>query len=264
MKNLMMNEWQKIKLPFCVTMLLSIIAVSATTLIVYKSYALEAQLEVYEVGFTIFNLFYPILAVIPTAWLMYFERKTNFMQYMLPRVKLRNYLLSKGLVSMLTGFGIVFTMSLVSVVIAVFFVPPVIQTSFAFNTATGEPIEIKDTRLFGEVFVNQPFLYGFVLSVWKGLIGSLMALFGFILSLYSRNLFVILSGPFIYMILDNFFWGFLELYALSLVTAFEPSTVFIETLSWHSFVVSPALMLFVMISYGLYSHVVVKKTIYEL
>lgn len=263
MQNLLKNEWNKIKLPFSITFLLSVVGVCVVTSIAYKSYALEAQLEVYEVGFTIFNLFSPLLAVVPTAWLMYFERKTNFVNYTLPRVKQRTYILTKAIVSMLTGFLIVFSISIASVIIAIYVVPPVIQTSFAYNSSTGEPILIQDLRLFGEVFVNQPFLYGFVLSVWKGLIASLMALFGFILSLYSRNLFVILTGPFIYMILDNFIWSVFGLERYRFITAFEPSLVFVESFSWYSLVIGPAVLMVVIVCYGLYMQFVAEKHVFE-
>lgn len=264
MQNLLKNEWNKIKLPFSITFLLSVIAVCVVTSIAYKSYALEAQLEVYEVGFPIFNLIFPLLAVVPTAWLMYFERKTNFVIYTLPRVKQRTYILTKSIVSMLTGFLIVFGISIASVIIAIYVVPPVIQTSFSFNSSTGEPILIQDKRLFGEVFVYQPFLYGFVLSVWKGLIASLMALFGFVLSLYSRNLFVILAGPFMYMILDNFVWNLIGPRKYNLVTAFEPSSISVDYLTWVHFVLPPIQLGIVITSYVLYMHFKLKKSVYEL
>lgn len=265
MKNLMINEWQKIKLPFCVTMLLSVIAVSATTLIVYKSHALEAQLEVYEVGFTIFNLFYPILAVIPTAWLMYFERKTFFIKYTLPRVKQRTYILTKGIMSMMSGFLVVFGISIASVIVALYIVVPITPWLSLVNPVTGELMSrFPNYRIFGEVFVNQPFLYGFVLSVWKGLIGAVTALFGFVLSLYSRNLFVILAGPFMYMILDNYIWGLIGPMKYNLVTAFEPSSISVDYLTWIHFVLPPIQLCFVIISYVLYMHFKVKKSVYEL
>jgi len=265
MKNLLINEWHKIKLPFCVTLLLSIIAVSVTTLNVYKSYALEAQLEVYEVGFTIFNLFYPILAVIPTAWLMYFERKTNFMKYTLPRVKQHTYILAKGIMSILTGFFIIFGISFVSVIVALYIVPPITQQLSLVNPLTGELMNsFPEVRIFGEVFVNQPFLYGLIFSVWKGFIGAVIALFGFVLSLYSRNLFVILAGPFMYMILDNFVWNLIGPMKYNLVTAFEPSSISVDYLTWVHFVLPPIQLGIIITSYVLYMHFKLKKSVYEL
>ena len=49
--------------------------------------------------------------------------------------------------------------------------------------------------------------------------------FGFILALYCKNIFVILTGPFMYSILENFVLAILRLERLRLVVAFDPTTV---------------------------------------
>jgi len=265
MKNLLINEWQKIKVPFYLTLIVSVIAVSLTTMLVHKSYALEKQLEVYEVGFTIFNVFYPIIAVLPTAWLMYFERKTNFIRYTLPRVKQNTYILVKGIMSILTGFISIFGISFVSVLIALYVVPPITPHLSIVNPLTGELMSsYPDVVIFGEVFVNQPFLYGLILSVWKGFLGAVTAFFGFILSLYSRNLFVIMAGPFIYMILDNFIWNLIEPMNYSLATAFEPSSINRDYLSSAHFMLPPVQLGLVITGYWIYMHIKLKKSVYEL
>ena len=48
--------------------------------------------------------------------------------------------------------------------------------------------------------------------------------FGFILALYCKNIFVILTGPFMYSILENFVLAILCLERLRLVVAFDPTT----------------------------------------
>lgn len=265
MKNLLLNEWMKIRIPSCLTLIISVIAVSLTTLIVYKSYALEEQLEVYEVGFAVFNVFYPILAVLPTAWVMYFERKTNFIKYTVPRVKKQTYLFTKGMMSVLTGFVCIFSISIVSVTIALYVVPPITSNLFLVNPLTGELMSrFPGARIFGEVFVDQPFLYGLILSIWKGFIGAVTALFGFTLSLYSRNLFVILAGPFIYMILDNFVWNFIGPMKYSLTTAFEPSSIGVDYLTLCHFVLPPIQLGLIVTGYWIYMHIKLKKSVYEL
>ncbi|WP_339216558.1 hypothetical protein [Solibacillus sp. FSL W8-0372] len=263
MQNLLKNEWYKIKLPFSITFLFSILIVCITTLITYKTYQVEQQLEVYELGFQYFGLFYALVAVVPTAWLMYFERKTHFIKYTLPRVKQRTYILLKVLVSMTTGFIIVFGISITSLIVALYVVPPVPPIISSFDSLTGEPISVREMRIFGEMFVKHPFLYGFISSIWKGIIGSLVALFGFVLSLYSQNLFVILTGPFLYTILENYCLSVFGLEEYRLITAFEPSSIWVKDLSWLSFVVGPILLIIVIFCYGLYMQFVAKKSVYE-
>ncbi|MFJ7730803.1 hypothetical protein ACIQXF_02795 [Lysinibacillus sp. NPDC097231] len=265
MKRLIMNEWRKVSGAVYVTAATAMITATICTLIIYKNYALEAQLEVYEVGFEIFNLIFPLLVVIPTGWLMYFERKNGFIKYTLPRVNKKQYLLSKLLVSAGIGFLIVFCVSIISVLVALYIVPPITVQLTMVNPETGKLMgRIVQERIFGEQFVEHPFMYGLVLSLWKGIIGGLVAMLGFVLSLYSKNLFVILTGPFVYLLLENYCWSVFGLEKYRLVTAFEPSLTIREAISWASFVTGPILLLLVIFGYLLYKRKMVNASIYEL
>ncbi|MGE7921507.1 hypothetical protein ACQKM9_21630 [Viridibacillus sp. NPDC093762] len=264
MQQLIMNEWRKVSIAVYVTIAFATIAVTICTLLIYKNYALEAQLEVYEVGFEIVNLIFPLLAVIPTGWLMYFERKNGFIKYTLPRVNKKLYLTSKWLVSVGSGFLVVFCVSIISVLVALYVVPPITVQLTLIHPETGELMgRIVQTRIFGEQFVEQPFMYGLVLSLWKGIIGGLIATLGFVFSLYSKNLFVILTGPFVYLLLENFCWSVFGLEKYRLVTAFEPSSVRSESISWASFVTGPVLLLLVILGYIVYKRKMVNVRIYE-
>jgi hypothetical protein len=123
---------------------------------------------------------------------------------------------------------------------------------------------IVQSRIFGEQFVEHPFMYGLGLSLWKGIIGGLVATLGFVFSLFSKNLFVILTGPLVYLLLENFCWSVFGLEKYRLVTAFEPSTVTSEAISLASFVTGPALLLLVILGYIVYKRKIVNARIYEL
>ncbi|SDM16001.1 hypothetical protein [Bacillus sp. OK048] len=264
MKNLLKNEWQKVKFPFWLVFLLSIITVSMTTFTTYKTYQIEQQLQVYEVGFEYFILFYALVCVIPTAWLMYFERKTYYVKYILPRAKQRTYILVKAFMSMVIGFVMIFGISLISLIIALYIVPEVPERISSFDLHTGAPISVREMRIFGDMFVEHPFYYGFISSVWKGFIGSLIGLFGFVLSVFSRNLFVILTGPFLYTIIENYSLSAFGLEEFRLVTSFEPSTIYIKDFTWASALAGPALLVVVVFVYVLYLRMIKKKSTFEL
>ena len=80
----------------------------------------RAGLPIYMKGFEYFILLYALVCVIPTAWLMYFERKTYFIKYTLPRVKQRTYILTKAIMSMLVGSMMIFGISIVSLIIELY------------------------------------------------------------------------------------------------------------------------------------------------
>lgn len=85
-------------------------------------------------------------------------------------------------------------------------------------------------------------MYAFLISLWRGFVGVLVMSLGFVLSLYVDNIFVILTGPFIYGILENFILSILSVPEYRLVTAFDPTVVVSERISALSFVVGPGLV----------------------
>ena len=73
---------------------------------------------------------------------------------------------------------------------------------------TNEPILIQDRHILGNLFVNQPLMYSFLISIWRSLIAIIIATMGFVLSFYIDNIFIILTGPF-------YLYYFRELYIVS-------------------------------------------------
>ena len=78
----------------------------------------------------------------------------------------------------------------------------------------------------------------FLLSVWKSFLGVLTMTFGFVLAMYSANIFVVLTAPFVYMILDNFFWSILRT-ANAFVMSFEPATMIPSYVTLKTFLWGP-------------------------
>lgn len=100
-------------------------------------------------------------------------------------------------------------------------------------------------HIFEGAFAQTPLLYAGVLSCWRGLLGIIMMTFGFVLAMYCKNIFVILTGPFMYSILENFILSILRLEKFRLVTAFDPTSVDSRAVSVLSFAAGPVLLLFV-------------------
>ena len=66
--------------------------------------------------------------------------------------------------------------------------------------------------------------------------------FGFVLALYCKNIFVILTGPFVYSVLENFVLAILRLERLRLVVAFDPAAVDPKVVSISSFLFGPIVL----------------------
>ncbi|MDE5780082.1 MAG: hypothetical protein K2I03_01175 [Lachnospiraceae bacterium] len=234
MLHLIKVEWKKVCVPVvAVTILISAVAciLSCT---MYRNYAVQYDLEAWEIGTEFFSFVFPLFVVLPLCWNIFYERKNNFMLYVLPRVSEKKYLTAKWLVYAASSFFILFIPYMVSAIAALYVNPP-------FDTMNTAPFE----HVFIDGFTKTPLLYAFLLSCWKGLIGILTMSLGFVIALYVKNIFVVLTGAFIYAILENFILAVLRLEQYRLVTAFEPSTISVDAVSLPSFIVGPLLLIIV-------------------
>ena len=156
-----------------------------------------------------FSLLYPLLVVIPLCWNLYYERKNNFLLYVMPRVNIQKYLTAKWIAYALGTLCIIVVPYVLSAVSALYIKPPVVP--FTLN---------KFYHIFQTVFIENPLLYAVAISCWRGLVSILVMTFGFVLALYCKNIFVILTGPFMYSILENFVLSILRLESYRLVVSF--------------------------------------------
>lgn len=240
MKKLLLLEWKKLKKPILITHIVSIVLMIILTCTLYKYHILEYDIEAWELANEYFSFIFPLLVVLPTCWLFYYERKNSFVMYTLPRVSKRNYLFAKWLIIAGNGFMLIFLTMIIGVIVALYIKPEITPVLTAVDPDTGKLIsQVQKTHFMAELFTEKPLLYGCLFSIWRGLLGSLMATMGFVLSLFSRNIFIILSGPFIYYILENYVLSILQVPQFRLVTAFEPRTLDFTELSPFSILVGP-------------------------
>lgn len=240
MFRLIKNEWGKIK--FTVLGTIGILSIAACILssTLYKSYALLYDLEAWEIGTELIGFLFPLFVVIPICWNMYYERKNNFLLYTMPRINKRKYLTAKWLTSAISAFFILFVPYVLSAVFALYVKSPI--DPYASVTPFN--------HIFLDMFTQTPLLYAFLLACWKGFIGIFIMSLGFVLSLYVDNIFIILTGPFIYSILENFILSIMGLELYRLVTAFEPTVV--SGITAGSFIIGLLLISMVIVTIWLY------------
>lgn len=234
MLNLIKNECKKVFLPVLLTAAALAGIMCMLTEKLYSSYTLHYDLEAWEVGTGGFSLFYPLFAVIPLCWNLYYERKNNFLLYIAPRVPVKKYLAAKWTAYALGAFCITAVPYLLAAVYALYIKAPVVP-----------PETNTFSHVFQTTFAERPLLYAVILSCWRGGIGILAMTFGFILAMYCKNIFVILTGPFIYSILENFVMSILSLEEYRLVVAFDPTCISSHAVTALSFFAGPVLLLLV-------------------
>lgn len=263
LKNLLLLEWNKVKVPVTTFLLFCTVLSVYLCSTVYKNYVLEEQLEVWEVGTTIFTLLFPLIAVIPTGWLLYFEKKNGFLSYTLPRTSKKHYLLAKWLLMSSSAFTIVFTTFFIGALVALFIIEPIEVQYSMIDPNTGNLVpSVKANHFLGSWFATHPLLYAFLLSFWKGILAAILATMSFVFSLYIQNLFIILTGPFVYFMLDNYLLSVLRLETYRLSVSFEPSIAnSLPTI--YSLLIAPLLALLLMAFFFLYMRYIKKTSVYR-
>ena len=122
-----------------------------------------------------------------------------------------------------------FVSMFIGALIALYIKPEIVPYIGTYDMVTNEPILIQDRHILGNLFVNQPLMYSFLISIWMG----------FVLSLYIDNIFIILTGPFIYTILENFILSVLRVPQYRLVTSFDPTIVDEKMITVFSMIAGP-------------------------
>ena len=216
-------EGKKIARPVLFTTCLLTLLTCILSCTLYREYTIHFELDPWEIGTEFLSLLFPLFVTVPICWQLYYERRDHFLTYTLPRISRRRYLTAKWL----------------------------------------WPLPVGYAHVFLDLYAETPVLYALLLSIWKGLMGILTMTLGFVLALYGSNIFVILTGPFIYVILENFFWAVLGMPGLRFVTAFEPGSLSASAVHAVSFVAGPVLMCIVMGAAAFYYQKVKKCSIYQ-
>ena len=180
MLHLIKIEWKKV----CIPVIFMTIAISLATCILsctmYQNYAIQYNLELWEIGTEFLSFVFPLVVVLPLCWNIFYERKNNFMLYVLPRVSEKKYLMAKWVLYAVNAFFILFIPYISSAIIAL---------------CVNPSLEVANTSQFEHIFIHAftetPLLYAFLLSCWKGLIGILTMTLGFVIALYVKNIFLL-------------------------------------------------------------------------
>ena len=136
---------KKVFLPVLLTTVLLAIAMSVLSCTIYQNYTLHYDLEAWEVGTELFSLLYPLFVVVPLCWNLYYERKNNFLLYVMPRVKIKKYLTAKWIAYALGTLCIIVIPYILSAVFALYVKTPVVPF-----------VENPFRHVFENAFINDP------------------------------------------------------------------------------------------------------------
>jgi hypothetical protein len=204
---MIIDEWVRQKYPIIIAVTIGVIISIGLVLRVTTGFSYNHDIEVWEQTGEIFAILLPVISVLPLFFMLWLRRKKE------SNSDARERTLALWLVSSLGGAVVIFLSSLGGLMTALYVIEDVVP--FGSDYALD--------KFAGSLFVNQPFLYGFLLSGWRACIGFVMATLGFVLWLYSRNGFVVLIGPFCYMFVENIILSIFGVNYFRILISIDPS-----------------------------------------
>ena len=220
---------------FLLTTLVGVVLMVIAIFTVANSYSVYYRIQIWMIAVPVFSMTYPLLSSAPFCWRFFYERKDGYLRYTANRYPLKRYVVESFVASGLLVFLCIFILSFSSALISLFLISP--QTDISKNVPAFEK------ELFGLVLLNNPVLYSFVLSLWRGVLGELYFIFGFVLSLFYNNIFIVMTAPFVYSILENFTMSMLGCPQNSIITSFMPTRLASGYTALYNLFVGPALLI---------------------
>ena len=220
---------------FLLTTLAGVVLMVIAIFNVANSYSLYYRIEIWMTAVHFFSMIYPLLSSVPFCWRFFYERKDGYLKYTVNRYPLKRYVVENFVASGLLVFLCIFIISFSSAIISLFLVSP--QTDISKNVPAFEK------ELLGFILLNNPVLYSFILSLWRGVLGAIYFTFGFVLSLFYNNIFIVMTAPFVYSILENFTMSILGCPQNSIITSFMPTRLAYGYTALYNLLVGPAVLI---------------------
>lgn len=198
---------------------------------VNNQFETHKNIEVWMLSSQYLALFYVLIAVVSTCWIMVYEKSDNYLAYVFPRINMKKYIFAKGLITVTAAFLVIFMVSFLSLLIVLYVFPEV-----SYSTIVSEE-EIMSSYYKGTLLVKNPLLYGFLLSAWRGILAALYAMMGFLLALFDKNIYVVLLTPFLFDLLSSYIVDVLGYPQYDVLTCFDPSRLASSKISCYTFLI---------------------------
>ena len=209
-----MKLFRKMLLEICPTAILMTflgsIILSIACYIVSTNTSIYYPIEIWIEACSWLDFFLPLIAVAPFAYTLYMKRKNSYLTYIAVRMDKNKYIHTNIMAGMVTVAMSVFIIYFSSLVISinVFYHGADLKNKYLLN------------YIFGTMQAKHPIVFGLVWCLWKGVVASLFTWFGYRLSLYINQIFLISILPFLYCMAENMCLSLLGIPTLSLTTTF--------------------------------------------
>lgn len=168
------------------------------------------------------GLIVPFIAVLPFSDTLALDRTSGFLRSLLFRVSFIKYLLSKYVISFVSGGFAVAIPMLLFFGFTNLVLPRGLNPDIFQQRVLSEPNALGP---FGVLYQTHPDAYIFSLVGLGFLFGGVYAIFGLSISAYIDNRYVVLATPFVVYIVSHYILAVIRMPAWSPLSAFVPNWV---------------------------------------
>ncbi len=207
MVKLVVLELRKLVVPITITFICGLIFGFIQVYVSVNNSVYFHTIELWFQSYSLITFFFPLFITLPITWQMYSEIKHNYFKYSYFRVGKNRYIMSKWIAQIIFAFSISFSMSFATLI---------------FTQLFSGSIKILDNSgdwFLHDFTLDHYWLYGFLASVWRGLIGTIFISMSFVLALNIKNIFIITLFPFAYYLLENYVFAILKYPFYRIVTS---------------------------------------------
>jgi len=210
-------------------------------------------IELWNYGREFFHILYPFVFSVPFCWVLFQEKNGAYWKNVFNRVSLNKYIQKRILLAIV--------MSAITMLIVSFG-----SLLFAYLIGQGtvsdyEPI--MSAKFYGLYQINHPVSYAFVLSCWRSFLAVLYTVLGIGITMLSKNVFIAMTGAFVYSIVENFITAILQVPELSITTSFYPNRLSGTNITFPKLMVGPTVILVVIVAIYLYYCKNIKHTLMD-
>lgn len=211
------------------------------------------EIELWNYGEQSLHLLYPIVFTIPFCWEFFFEKKGGYWKSLFNRINISQYIMKRVLQSILLSMLAMLMVSAASLMFAYYIGPG--------DFINYEPIVLND--FWGWWQLKYPMAYAIVLSCWRALLSGLYTALAMEITLVCNNVFVSMTGAFIYSIAENFITAHLNIPELSICTSYYPNRLECDKISFGKLAVGPLVMVLVIALLHGYYRLKIKKILMD-
>lgn len=204
-KNIYKRTISQLLIPFFLTVLVGVVFTVFMGFTEGQVAAYKYKVGVYLYSTTYLDFLALILFIAPFVWQIFYEKKNRFYDLECMRISSKQLAISKVASILSVVFLAVVASYFISALILINFVP--------INTISKE--STINSKIFIDLIIGKPIFFSFILSLWKGVIMSLIALISIQLSYRIKNILLISTIPFFGILITGFLLGSLNLGAFS-------------------------------------------------